>query len=53
MSRSQGQTGVAVPVGQWDSTILTDMVGTQGCSSVGGLLPLFCFFLSFVLSKYS
>lgn len=52
MSRSQGQTGVPVPVGEWDSAILTGMVGTQGCSSVGGLLPLL-FFLSLVLSKYS
>ena len=44
MSRSQGQTGVAAPVAEWDSAILTGMVGTQGYSSVGGLLPLLFFF---------
>ena len=46
MSRSQGQTGVAAPVAEWDSAILTGMVGTQGYSSVGGLLPLPFFFVT-------
>ena len=32
---------MAVPMGEWDSAILTGMVEAQGFSSVGGFLPLF------------
>ena len=34
---------MAIPVGEWDSMILTGMVGAQGFSSVGGFMPLFFF----------